>query len=537
MRHEDRETAGMDGVNVTGKRLRYPVGIQTFSEIRTNGYVYVDKTPYIYDLVHWSGKAFFLNRPRRFGKSLLISTMQAYFEGRCDLFEGLAIVGLEGGEWESHPVIRVDLSMVKTTDAGQLVELLDYTLAQIEKVWGRDPDANTPGSRLYGLINAVHGRTGKQVVVLVDEYDAPLLNVTHDAEKLQAFREVMREFYAPLKACDEILRFVFLSGITKFSQMSIFSELNNLTNISMLPQFAGICGITEEEMTTQMAEGVQAFANGLGVSYDEAFAQLKTNYDGYHFSKVSPDIYNPFSLLSALANTDVSAYWFSSGTPSFLIKLLETRGWDIAGLEGSVARALEFDAPAERLTSPLPMLYQGGYLTIKGYNPRRDSYTLGIPNEEVRRGLSERLVQHAAPEALHEHYGFLDNLADKLYEDDMDGALALMKSYLAGIPYHLGSRDERGFETTFFLIFDLLGIQIETEFKTATGRVDAVIRTDSAVFVMEFKYNKSAETALAQIDDKGYMLPFESDGRKLCKVGVNFSDELQTIDEWIVKWM
>ncbi len=359
--------------------------------------------------------------------------------------------------------------------------------------------------------------------------------MTHDAEKLQAFREIMREFYAPLKACDELLRFVFLSGITKFSQLSIFSELNNLTNISMLPQFAGVCGITEEELLGQMREGVQGFAQGLGITYDEAFAQLKANYDGYHFSEVSPDIYNPFSLLSALATMKVDAYWFSSGTPSFLIRLLETRGWDIAGLEGSVARALEFDAPAERLTSPLPMLYQGGYLTIKGYNPRRDAYTLGIPNEEVRRGLSERFVQHAAPEALHEHYGFLDSLADELYEDDIEGALACTKSYLAGIPYHLGSRDERGFETTFFLIFDLLGIQIETEFKTATGRVDAVVRTDSSVYVMEFKYNKSASAALAQIDDKGYMLPFTHDGRKLYKVGVNFSEDLQTIDEWLIE--
>ena len=250
---------------------------------------------------------------------------------------------------------------------------------------------------------------------------------------------------------------------------------------------------------------------------------------------MSPDIYNPFSLLSTLASMKVAPYWFSSGTPSFLIRLLETRGWDIAGLEGSVARALEFDAPAERLASPLPLLYQGGYLTIKGYDRRRDAYTLGIPNEEVRRGLSERLVQHAAPEALHEHYGFLDSLADRLYDDDIDGALALMKSYLAGIPYHLGSRDERGFETTFFLIFDLLGIQIETEFKTATGRVDAVVRTDTTVFVMEFKYDKSAAVALAQIDEKGYMLPFARDGRKLCKVGVNFSDKLQTIDEWVIE--
>ena len=312
VKRECREAAGMERANMTAKRLRYPVGIQTFSEVRTNGYVYVDKTSYIYDLAHWSGKTFFLSRPRRFGKSLLISTMQAYFEGRYELFEGLAVAELEGGEWESYPVIRVDLSTVKTTDCDQLVQLLEWAFSGLEDKWGRNPDAKTPGSRFMALVQAAHKQTGKQVVVLVDEYDAPLLNVTHDAEKLQAFREVMREFYAPLKACDEILRFVFLSGITKFSQLSIFSELNNLTNISMLPQFAGVCGITEEELLGQMGEGVQGLAQGLGITYDEAFAQLKANYDGYHFSKVSPDIYNPFSLLSALANTDVSA----TGSPA-----------------------------------------------------------------------------------------------------------------------------------------------------------------------------------------------------------------------------
>ena len=385
------------------------------------------------------------------------------------------------------------------------------------------------------LVQAAHKQTGKQVVVLVDEYDAPLLNVTHDAEKLQAFREVMREFYAPLKACDEILRFVFLSGITKFSQLSIFSELNNLTNISMLPQFAGVCGITEEELLGQMEEGVQGLAQGLGITYDEAFAQLKANYDGYHFSKVSPDIYNPFSLLSALANTDVSAYWFSSGTPSFLIRLLETRGWDIAGLEGSVARALEFDAPAERLTSPLPMLYQAGYLTIKDYDPITSSYTLGIPNKEVARGLSKSLVQHAAPQAPSEFNGLLRTFNRSVRAGDMDLALHAMQAFLAGIPYHLGSRDERGFETTFWLIFTLLGIQLETEFKTATGRIDAVLKAPDAIWVMEFKYDKDAQTALRQIDEKGYLVPFTSDGRKLYKVGVNFSAQTRTVDEWVIE--
>ena len=513
---------------------RYPVGIQTFEEVREQGYLYIDKTPFIYALAHGSGKTYFLSRPRRFGKSLLLSTMQAYFEGRRGLFEGLAIADLER-EWEAHPVIRLDLSTVKTEDAGELPRLLDQVLARLERNWGLDGAELTPGSRLYSLIDAACRQTGSKAVVLVDEYDAPLLNVAHDPAKLHAFRLVMREFFAPLKACDEHLRFVFLTGITKFSQLSIFSELNNLTNLSMVPEFAGVCGITQDELEGPMAPDVEAFAARLGVGPAEALARLKANYDGYHFSEASPDIYNPFSLLSALARGRIGNYWFSSGTPTFLVNLLGSQGWDIASLEDCVARSTSFDVPAERLDTPLPMLYQGGYLTIKSYNARRDAYTLGIPNEEVRRGLSECLVQHAAPQALMEHYGFLDHLADCLWAGDMEGAMGRIRSYLAGIPYHLGSRDERGFQTKFFLILDLLGVQIDTEFKTATGRVDAVVKTDDAIYVFEFKYDRSAAEVLAQIDDRGYLVPFQADGRKLVKVGVNFSGETQTVEDWLIE--
>ena len=393
----------------------------------------------------------------------------------------------------------------------------------------------SPGARLKALVRSAYERTGRRVVVLVDEYDAPLLNVAHDPRRLQRFREEMRELYAPLKSCDEMLRFVMLTGITKFSQLSIFSELNNLKNISLDPRYAAICGITQGELEGQMGEDVAALAGRLGVTPGEAFEQLKANYDGYHFCKESPDVYNPFSLLNALDYGELDSYWFSSGTLTFLVNLLESQGWDIAGLEGCVARASSFDAPTERLDTPLPMLYQGGYLTIKSYDARRRAYTLGIPNEEVRRGLSECLVQHAAPGALLEHYGFLDRLANCLRAGDMEGALQRIRSYLAGIPYHLGSRDERGFQTKFFLILDLLGVQISTEFRTATGRVDAVVRTGGSIYVMEFKYNRGAEEALAQIDEKGYLVPFEADGRRLYKVGVSFSEETQTIEEWVVR--
>ncbi len=516
------------------RRKMYPIGIQTFSEIRRDYSVYIDKTDPIYKLVHEDGKFFFLSRPRRFGKSLLVSTLQAYFEGRKELFEGLAIDGLET-EWEPFSVIRFDLSTVKTRDVDMLEHLLDYLLTEQEKVYGRNPEANTPGTRFNSIIQAAHAQSGKPVVLLIDEYDAPLLNVVDDSTQLAKFHEVMREFYAPIKACDAQLRFVFLTGITKFSQLSIFSELNNLRNISMLPAYAAICGITEEELATQMSAGIESLAERRGMTHEAAASRLKSFYDGYHFADDSPDIYNPFSLLCSLSEGRFGSYWFESGTPTFLIELLQKHGWDIAGLENCTARVTSFDTPTERMATPLPMLYQGGYLTIKRYDEMRDAYVLGIPNEEVSRGLSESLVQHAAPEALETHYGFLDRFADDIRAGNMSSALEAMRSYLSSIPYHLGSRDERGFQTKFFLIFDLLGIQIKTEFKTATGRVDAVIAYDDTVYVMEFKYDKSAQVALNQIDEKGYLVPFSADGRRLFKVGVNFSAQEQTIDEWLIE--
>lgn len=516
------------------QRRRYPVGVQTFEDVRTNFDGYVDKTGYVYRLATSPGKTFFLSRPRRFGKSLLLSTMQAYFEGRRELFGGLAIEKLETA-WESHPVIRLDLSTVKTRDIGELRALLDFLLSRCENEFGCDPNAQTPGSRLFGLIQRAHNQSGKQVIVLVDEYDAPLLNVVDDPDKLQAFREVMREFYAPLKACDAWLRFVFLTGITKFSQLSIFSELNNLQNISMDSEFAAICGISEQELVGQMSLDVDLLAVRLGIGREDALGRLKDYYDGYHFVPGSPDLYNPFSLLSAFARGRIDPYWFGSGTPTSLIAMLKTYGWELADLEGCEAAASEFDAPTESMDTPLPMLYQAGYLTIKAYDDASLTYTLGIPNREVRQGLAESLVRHAAPGALRSHNAFLRTFAAHLRADDIESALQDMKSYLAGIPYHLGSHDERGFQTTLYLVFDLLGMQIDTEFKTATGRADAVIRTTNTVYVMEFKYGKSAAEALAQIDRKGYLVPFERDGRRLVKVGVNFSPQTRSIDEWLVE--
>ena len=514
---------------------RYAVGTQSFSGLRQEGALYVDKTEFVWRLAHQAGKYFFLSRPRRFGKTLLISTMQDFFEGKQELFNGLAAGELEK-DWISSPVIRLDMSTVKPTSVEGLKDRLGDVLFALEERFadGRRL-ASTLGGRLAALIDcAAEGRKGS-VVVLVDEYDAPLLNVIDDSRLLDAFRDIMREFYIPLKACDEQLRFVFLTGITKFSQLSIFSELNNLVNISMNPAYAGICGITEDELRSQLADDVEVLAGRLGVAVEDAFALLKEQYDGYHFCEPSPDIYNPFSLLSAFFNGSVGSYWFETGTPSSLVRLIAARGWQIVDLEDRESLETGFDVPTETMDTPLPMLYQAGYLTIKAYDPESTVYTLGIPNREVSRGLSEGLVRLGGPGALDDHSTFLIKLARALREGDLESALQRMRTYLAGIPYHLGSRDERGFQTKFYLIFDLLGIQIDTEFRTATGRVDAVVRSRGNTYVFEFKYGRSAEEALAQIDRKGYLLPFSVDKGRLFKAGVSFDPETQTVGDWIIR--
>ena len=364
---------------------RYPVGRQVFSEIREGGFFYADKTRYVYDLAHRGGKYVFLSRPRRFGKTLLVSTMEAYFQGRRELFEGLAAAELED-EWREHPVLRFDLSTMKASDPGTLRAELDGILRRLEAVWGRDAEDTAISTRVEGLIVRAHERTGEQAVGLVDEYDAPLLNVAHDSERLSAFREVMREFYSPLKAMEPHLRFVFLTGITKFGHLSMFSDLNNLQNVSMLPAFAGVCGITSEELEGPLAPDVVLLAERMGVSEEECRAALKAKYDGYRFCAGSPLVYNPYSLVNAFEDGRMGSYWFESGAPSSLVRMLRASNFDVLKLEGAEVFATTFDAPIEGADSLVPFMYQAGYLTIKGYDADFDIYTLGVPNEEVREG-------------------------------------------------------------------------------------------------------------------------------------------------------
>ncbi|WP_165157481.1 ATP-binding protein [Parabacteroides sp. ZJ-118] len=514
-------------------RRLYPIGIQTFSEIREGDYVYADKTDLVYRLTHSDSKYIFLSRPRRFGKSLLTSTLRSYFEGRKELFEGLAIDQLEK-EWTSHPVLHFDMSTAKHTDKEDLILELERKLIDYEVRYGRGEGEIKVNQRLEGLIKRAYEQTGQKVVVLIDEYDAPLLDVVHEEKDLPLLRNVMRNFYSPLKACDPYLRFVFLTGITKFSQLSIFSELNNIKNISMLPEYATLCGITEEEMREQMGEGIDRLAVNLGITPEEALKSLRQNYDGYHFTWPSPDIYNPFSLLNALADGRIDSYWFGSGTPTYLIEMLRKFHVIPQEIGNQECVAADFDAPTERMASITPLLYQSGYITINSYSAFSGLYQLDIPNREVRIGLMRSLLPNYVQRPA-ELNTLVAKMAEKIYNGDMEGALRLMRTVLSTIPYCENTHYEGHYQQLLYVIFTLLGNYVDVEVRTPKGRVDMVLCTPSALYVIELKLDQSADAAMEQIDLKEYPERFALCGLPVVKVGINFSTEKRTIEGWKIE--
>ena len=513
-----------------GRRL-YPIGIQTFSKLREGNYVYVDKTELVYRMTHGASGYIFLSRPRRFGKSLLTSTLHSYFEGRKELFEGLAIEHLEK-EWTRYPVLHFDMSTAKHMDKDRLLSELERKLYGYEQIYGRDESAIYTNQRLESLIKRAYAQTGQKVVVLIDEYDAPLLDVVHEEKELPKLRDVMRNFYSPLKACDPYLRFVFLTGITKFSQLSIFSELNNLDNISMLNQYSAICGISMTELTTVMKPDVEGLAKALHLTYDKTLEALRQYYDGYHFSEKSEDIFNPFSVIKSLNGQDISSYWFGSGTPTFLLKQLDRFNVNLSSLEEQDVTLDSFDRSPEEMTDALPLLYQSGYLTIKKYDPIFKEYTLGIPNKEVRDGLLFSMVPHYLNPRRTDNDAFLLGFCKAVFRGDIDKALECMRIYMATIPYDLENHTEKHFQTIFYLMFSFLNIYIKTEVKSAVGRADAVMYMPDTVYVFELKVDKSADEALRQIDERGYMIPYQSSGRHLVKIGISFDSKTRTIADW-----
>ena len=514
----------------------YPVGIQTFERIRKENKLYIDKTEYVYRMTHSGGCYFFLSRPRRFGKSLLVSTFESYFSGKKELFEGLAIEKLEQ-EWMEYPVLHFDMSGGKHMEKEQLEDYLSNRLEAEERKWGITHTKRGANDRLTELITTAYEISGKQVVVLIDEYDAPMLDVAHDKETLDVLRNLMRNFFSPLKMCEPMLRFVFLTGITKFSQVSIFSELNNIKNVSLDDEYAGVCGITKEELLTQMSEDIDMLAEAQGMTREETIAKLKENYDGYHFSPASPDVFNPYSLLNCFDDKNFGAYWFSSGTPTYLINMLRKFKVLPAKIGRSLARSSAFDAPTENLKTITPLLYQSGYITIKGYDKMSQLFTLDLPNKEIKVGLFESLLPYYL-EGMYAEEGdvAIAQMSVLIRQGDMDGALRLFQEFLGTVPYCNNTNYEGHYQQVLFIIFTLLThFVVDVEVHTPNGRVDVVMETEDTLYLIELKLNKSAQSAMQQINLKQYGQRFARCGKPIVKVGVNFDAKKGNIEDWIIE--
>ena len=523
-------------------RRKYPVGIQTFSRLRREGYVYVDKTDMVWLLAQENNPFLFFGRPRRFGKSLLASTLHSFFAGERELFRGLKVDELEW-DWKRYPVLHFDLSGAKHLPPQGVRDELGRQLKSMEEQYGADPAETSPGMRMAGLVRRAYQQTNLQVVIIIDEYDAPLLDVLHEEERLYDMREVLQEFYQRLKMLEPMIKFCFITGITKFSQLSIFSTINNITVISMLPKYAALCGITEEELTTTLAPDIALLAEANDCTPEEMHQKLKTRYDGYMFSERAPEVYNPFSLFKAFDTGKVGYYWFDSGTPTYLIRQMQKFQTDITKLDRMEASASDFDKPTEAMEDALPLLYQSGYLTIKDYDGEAEMYTLAIPNQEVQTGYAEGLLPtYTGIRSNDVQKGFALKFWRALKQDDLEQALREMQAYLAGLPYVEGFKKkleemanvEGFYEYTFYLIFSMLNVYARTQVKCHGGRIDMVVLMPTTTYVFELKMHETAQKALEQIDTKGYALPYDTEGRRVVKCGLHFDLDSRTLDEWVI---
>ena len=512
---------------------RYPIGIQTFETVRKEGYCYVDKTALVHQLVQ-NGKYYFLSRPRRFGKSLLISTLEAYFQGKKELFDGLALEHLER-EWTEYPVLHLDLNARNYVDTESLPAILNQHLEAWEAFYGNEKKDRAPEERFAYLIEKISRSTGKGVVVLVDEYDKPLLQALGNEPLLTAYRQQLKAFYGVLKSKDAYLRFALLTGVTKFSKVSVFSDLNNLQDISMSPRFATLCGITEQELYDVFEEDIRLLGEHNGMSEEETRKALKDSYDGYHFTANCPDLYNPFSLLNAFSSKELGSYWFETGTPTFLIQLLKQGHYNLYNLyHEQVSKDMLGDIDNVG-GNPLPMLYQSGYLTLKGYDREFGTYTLGFPNREVAEGFNRHLLLGYAKVPSGNPTFQIQNFVLEVRRGDTDAFLQRLQSFFADTPYELARDLELHYQNVLFIVFKLLGFYVQMEYHTSRGRIDLVLKTADYIYVMEFKLEGTAEEALQQIEDKHYALPFATDQRRVYKVGVNFSKDRRNIEKWLVK--
>ena len=513
--------------------MLYPIGIQSFSEIRQHGYVYVDKTALMYKLLS-EGKYYFLSRPRRFGKSLLISTLEAYFLGKKELFEGLAVAEIEK-DWVEYPVLHLDLN----TEKYDSIEVLNNKLSGSLKLWedqyGRNESEKSIPMRFEGVIRRAKEKTGRNVVILVDEYDKPMLQAIGNEELQKAYRDTLKSFYGALKSMDGCIRFALLTGVTKFGKLSVFSDLNNLNDISMDHRYYDICGISEEELYRYFEKEINELAQANNQTYEQACQQLKLDYDGYHFTYDTPGMYNPFSILNTLSKQRYGSYWFETGTPTFLVELLQKTDYNLEEM-ANVEADSDMLGSIFNNDNPIPVIYQSGYLTIKDYDSRFGIYKLGFPNREVEDGFMKYLLQHYTSKNNTSSAFEISRFIADIESGNAEGFMQRLQSFFAGTKFDQIAKDtENWFQNVVFIVTTLCGLYIDAEHQTSNGRIDLVMKTDKYVYVMELKYDGTPEEALRQIDDKGYALPWQSDGRKVIKVGANFSSELRRLSGWVIK--
>ena len=517
---------------IAGRTGKLPSGIQDFEGLINDGYRYVDKTEHIYNLTN-NGKYFFLSRPRRFGKSLFLSTLKAFFLGKRELFEGLAITRHEDITWEKHPVLYVDLNVENYKALEVLTAKLNLFLCNWEKIYGKDENEVSLGSRFEGVIRRAYEQTGLKAVILVDEYDKPLLEAIGNTELQVAFRDTLRGFYSALKSMDAYIEFAMLTGVTKFGKLSVFSGLNNLMDISFDKRFSDICGITEKEMLDNFGKNIEAMAEANEMSYDECVERLRETYDGYLFHPNGIKVYNPYSLLNALASNEFGSYWFDSGTPTFLVKLLQDCDYHLERLSKEVVTADIISAIDT--DNPIPVIYQSGYLTIKGYDKRFRQYTLGFPNREVEEGFMNALIPSYLPKKHSNNTFDIAQFVMDVEDGRTDQFIDRLRSLFADTPYELIKDLENHYQNILWLLFRLMGFYTHAEYHTSRGRIDLLVKTPLYIYVMEFKLDGTAEEAMAQINSKEYSLPFTVEGQTVIKIGMNFSKETRNIEKWIIE--
>lgn len=513
--------------------MLYPIGIQNFEKLREGGFVYVDKTEHIFRLVS-TGAYYFLSRPRRFGKSLLTSTIEAYFQGKRELFSGLAIDRLEN-EWVEHPIMHIDFSGVAYKSPDVLMKVLDQFIAGWEHMYGVEASSDVPGLRFQKVIDAAAEKTGRKVVVLIDEYDKPIVDNISEPELMETFRAQLQGFYSTLKAKDGQIRFCFLTGVSKIGKMSVFSGLNNLRDISMLPEYNDICGISENELHMYFDGSVDELAQANAMSKDECYAKLRDMYDGYDFCGNSGQgMYNPFSLLNTFAGKHFGSYWFETGTPTLLVDVMKKTTFDVTRIEGQKTSAPVLGGINSIFENPVPLFFQTGYLTIKKYDPSFGLYTLGFPNREVKDGFLNFLADYYVPVRPGEGASLIYDLYGALTEGRPEDFMEILDSLFSNVSYQIQGNAEKDFQYAMYIILELLGLHVEVEHSTSNGRIDMLVSTKDFIYVIEIKVDSSADAALRQIEEKGYARPFTSDPRMLWEIGVNFSTADRRIEGWKV---